>query len=256
MKRNRFIATVAAGLGIIALVPVATAVGQDGDAPPAQNIEAVTTLGTAITYQGRLTDAGSPANGAYDIRFVLYDADTAGAAVGSTLTKDDVAVANGLFSTELDFGAGAWNGDARWVEIAVRPGSSTGTFTVLSPRQPVSPTPYALYAKAAGGVAVPFTATGTLAGAGTTGLFMVTQTGTGIAVTGSRTSTDAAEFPGVLGTNTGGGAGVQGESTYTGAGVGVRGIATGTGGVGGEFVGAVGVDIDGALKVSGATPAA
>jgi hypothetical protein len=84
---------------------VATALGDDEPAPAGQNIEAVTALGTAITYQGRLTDAGNPANGAYDIRFILYDADTAGAAVGSTLTKDDIAVTNGLFSTELDFGA-------------------------------------------------------------------------------------------------------------------------------------------------------
>ena len=256
MKRNRFIATIAAGLGIIALVPVATAVGDGDDAPSGQTIEAATALGTAFTYQGRLTDAGSPANGNYDLRFILYDAESAGAAVGSTVTKEDVAVTNGLFSTELDFGASPWNGDARWVEISVRAGSSTGTFTVLSPRQPVSPTPYALFAKAAAGVAVPFSATGTLASSGITGLFSVTQNGTGIGIVGNRTSTDVSEFPGVLGVNAGGGAGVQGESLFTGAGVGVRGIGNGTGAVGGEFIGDVGIEIDGAIKVSGSTPAA
>ena len=31
-------------------------------------------MGTAFTYQGRLTDGGSPADGEYDFRFRLYDA--------------------------------------------------------------------------------------------------------------------------------------------------------------------------------------
>jgi len=71
MRRNRFIATIAAGLGIIALVPVATALGDDAPAPAGQSIEAVTALGSAFTYQGRLTDAGSPANAVYALQFVL-----------------------------------------------------------------------------------------------------------------------------------------------------------------------------------------
>ena len=29
--------------------------------------------GTAFTYQGRLIDGGSPANGSYDLRFAVYD---------------------------------------------------------------------------------------------------------------------------------------------------------------------------------------
>src|SRR5260370_1512306 len=40
---------------------------------------------STITYQGRLTDAGSPPTGTYDIQFKLYDALTAGA---TTLTRD------------------------------------------------------------------------------------------------------------------------------------------------------------------------
>jgi hypothetical protein len=252
MRNKRFLAFVAAGLGVIALVPVANAVGEGGDGKPGRSIEAATALGTSFTYQGRLTDAGSPANGVYDLRFILYDAETAGAAVGSTQSKEDVAVTNGLFSVDLDFGAAAFNGDARWVEIAVRPGSSSGTHTVLSPRQPVSPTPYALFAKAAAGIAVPFAATGTLAGApaSTTGLFTVTQTGTGIGVASNRTTTDPAVYPALLGTNAGGGAGVQGESTYV-DGVAVQGFAIGANGIGGNFSGPTGIQVDGPIKVSG-----
>jgi len=45
------------------------------------------TLGTAITYQGKLSDAGNPANGSYDLKFTLYDAASAGGAVGQPLTN-------------------------------------------------------------------------------------------------------------------------------------------------------------------------
>lgn len=256
MRRNRFLATVAAGLGVIALIPVATALGDGSDGGYGSSAEAVTALGSGFTYQGRLTDGGSPANGNYDLRFILFDADTGGAQVGSIQSKEDVAVANGLFSVDLDFGVEAFNGDGRWLEIAVRPGTGTGAtgFTVLSPRQPVSPAPYALYAKAAGAVGLPFAATGTSAGATTTGLITVTQSGTGVALSGLRTSTDAAAYPGVLGTNAGGGAGVQGESTYV-DGVGVRGIAVGATGTGGVFSGATGIQISGPIKVSGSKTA-
>ena len=56
-------------------------------------VAAAQPLGTAFTYQGRLTDAGNPANGSYDFRFTLYDAPTGGAAVGAPVTANGVAVA-------------------------------------------------------------------------------------------------------------------------------------------------------------------
>ena len=33
---------------------------------------------TAFTYQGKLTDAGNPANGNYDLQFKLFDTPTVG----------------------------------------------------------------------------------------------------------------------------------------------------------------------------------
>lgn len=259
MQRKRLLASLAAVLGIVALVPVATALGDDDGATEGQLIEAVTALGTGFTYQGRLTDAGSPANGSYDLRFILYDAETGGAQVGAILEKGEVGVVNGLFSTELDFGASAFTGDALWLEISVRPGTVTGAggYTVLSPRQPVSPAPYALYAKAAGGFLVPLVATGASAGAPATqtGLVTVTQSGTGIALSGLRTTADAAAYPSIYGYNAGGGAAVQGESTFA-SGVAVRGFATGLTGTAGAFSGPTALDVDGAIKVSGTNRAA
>lgn len=97
---------------------------------------------SAFTYQGTLNDAGTPANGNYDLQFKLFDALSIGAQQGATVTLEDIAVTNGLFTVQLDFGAAAFPGAARWLEISVRPGASTGAFTWLVPRQPITTVPY------------------------------------------------------------------------------------------------------------------
>ena len=111
---------------------------------------AASPLGTTFTYQGRLGDGGSPANGSYDLKFTLCDADIGTGVVAGPLTNAAVAVSNGLFTVVLDFGAGAFSGSARWLEIGVRPNGVATDFTTLSPRQPLSPSPYALYSSSAG----------------------------------------------------------------------------------------------------------
>jgi trimeric autotransporter adhesin len=105
-------------------------------------------LGTAFTYQGRLVDAGSPAAGTYDLQFILMDAASGGSQVGAILTRDDVVVANGLFTVTLDFGT-VFAGSRRWLEVGVRPGSSTGAYTVVSPRQELTPSPNAAFSLSA-----------------------------------------------------------------------------------------------------------
>src|SRR5262245_50961327 len=84
--------------------------------------------GTAFTYQGRLTDGASPAQGTYDFQFTLFPGPSGGVAVGGPLLRDDVPVTSGLFTVLLDFGAGPFAGSARWLEIGVRPGASSGAF--------------------------------------------------------------------------------------------------------------------------------
>lgn len=108
-------------------------------------LHAQTPLGTAFTYQGQLKEAGIPAEGDYDFVFRLFDAESGPAQVGSDVAIDDWPVADGLFTVELDFGTGLFTGDARWLEVAVRPGASGNPHTVLSPRQPLTAVPYALY---------------------------------------------------------------------------------------------------------------
>jgi hypothetical protein len=265
----------AAVLVSVALVTVATAFGNGGDgSSPSQSIEGLTALGNGFSFQGRLTDSGNPANGNYDLRFVLYDSNVGGTQVGSTVSLSSVPVANGLFTVSLDFGAPAtatatatattspsptatvatsvWDGNARWVEIAVRPAGSSA-YTILDPRQAISPAPYALYAKAAGGFAVPYSASGSTSGG--IGVVDISGSGDGMAIAGRRTSINPAIIAGaagVYGSNAGNGAGVQGESTFA-TGIGVQGFATT--GTGGKFTGPMAIELNGGIKVSG-TPSA
>jgi hypothetical protein len=105
-------------------------------------------LGTAFTYQGYLTDGGGPADGPFDFIFTLHDDPAGGAQVGRTIEVADLTVGQGLFSVELDFEQGVGpvlDGTALWLGIQVRPGSETGAYTTLTPRQPLTPAPYAVY---------------------------------------------------------------------------------------------------------------
>jgi len=101
-------------------------------------------MGTAWTYQGRLMDANNPADGLYDFEFKLYDDPYTGIQEGSTFEVNDVDVIDGYFTVELDFGSDVFDGDACWLDISVRPGNSTSSFTSLGPLQRITSTPYSL----------------------------------------------------------------------------------------------------------------
>jgi len=118
--------------------------------------------GTAFNYQGRLNDAGAPANAAYDFQFTVYNAVANGSPVSAAVTNSAVAVSNGLFSVTLDFDPGIFTGTNYWLDLAVRAAGTTN-FTELSPRQPVLPVPYAIFATGASNLL------GTLAAAQLTG---------------------------------------------------------------------------------------
>jgi hypothetical protein len=91
--------------------------------------------GTAFTYQGQLTENGAPANGSYDLTVSLFDAASGGTSVGTSNVFNDLLISNGLLTVTLDFGASAFNGAARWLEIGVRPGQSSDGYASLTPRQ-------------------------------------------------------------------------------------------------------------------------
>ncbi len=135
----RFVVKLLAGAGVAAM----------GGAAFAQ-----TPVTSAFTYQAQLKSAGVPVDGTADLQFRLFDAVTLGNQVGTTQTVLNADVVDGLFTTQLNFGAGALNGQARWLEIGVRSPAGAGGYTTLSPRQPLTIAPYAQYAVTAenGGV--------------------------------------------------------------------------------------------------------
>ncbi|MHA7812080.1 MAG: hypothetical protein ACX94C_01620 [Phycisphaerales bacterium] len=118
---------------------------------------ALSTLATAepFTYQGSLDDNGAPANGEYDLRFELYDAQVGGNMIGGIQGEENYQVIDGIFTVELDFGPGAFDASSRYLRVGVRPGDSGGLFTFLDPRTPINPAPKAQHATTADGLTNP-----------------------------------------------------------------------------------------------------
>ncbi len=104
--------------------------------------------GTAITYQGRLSDGSVPANGNYDLTFSLFAANAGGVAIVGPVTNSSTAVSNGLFTAMIDFGPGVFTGGSNWMEIGVRTNGAI-PFGILAPRQQLTPEPYAIFANTA-----------------------------------------------------------------------------------------------------------
>ena len=118
--------------------------------------------GTTFTYQGVLSQGGAAVNGSNDLTFTLYNAVSGGSTVGTSNVVSDLRMTNGLFTVTLDFGAGTFDGSARWLQIAARPGASTGAYTNLLPRQPITATPYAITASNLSGTLPATQLTGTI----------------------------------------------------------------------------------------------
>jgi len=219
-------------------------------------------MGSGLTYQGTFADAGVPANGNYDFEFALYAQASAGTA--QAVIAKSVAVNGGLVNTELDFGAPTFNGQAKWIEVRLRPAGSSDPYTVLSPRQSVTAVPYAL------GLRMPFQRTvGTqVMGTSAEPAFRITSVDGGTAIAGvglvNNTNFPAVEGTapsgvGVKGTTStglglsgvaeGNGTGVRGQSLSSGDGV--RGLSAsghgvhGVGFYGGWFQGTVGIKVEG-----------
>jgi hypothetical protein len=119
---------------VMLLVGAAGAIAQRLPANPME-VEAVVASG--ISYQGRLTNpGGTPLNGTYTMRFVVYNASAAGSASWDSGNLN-IAVQNGLFNVKLGVSQASFNGRALWLSIIV-------DGQTLSPRQEILPAPYAL----------------------------------------------------------------------------------------------------------------
>jgi len=56
---------------------------------------------SAISYQGKLSDGGNPADGSYDLTFAFCSMPTGGTPLAGPITNAPTTVANGLFTVYL-----------------------------------------------------------------------------------------------------------------------------------------------------------
>ena len=98
---------------------------------------AIAQTDSTFTYQGQLNEAGAAADGLFGMEFTLFDAMSGGSQVGPSIVVAAQQVSDGVFSSQLDFGYLDFSGNQYWLEIVVEG-------TALSPRQPITASPYSI----------------------------------------------------------------------------------------------------------------
>jgi len=111
----------------------------------APSAHAFAPLTSAFTYQGEVAWNGTAPSATVDLRFRLYDDAAAGSQVGVTVEKLATALVDGRFTTDLDFGSNAFDGNERYLEIAVRSPAGVGNYVTLNPRQRLAAGPNSIY---------------------------------------------------------------------------------------------------------------
>jgi hypothetical protein len=94
------------------------------------------------------------------VQFTLFSVSSGGSAIAGPVVQAAIGVTNGLFTTTVDFGS-VFNGATNWLELAVRTNGAGSFSPALTPRQQLTPTPYAVYAEKANAAGL----TGTVAAA-------------------------------------------------------------------------------------------
>ncbi len=169
------------------------------------NLSTVHAQGTAFTYQGQLQNNGGPASGTYNIAFSLYATNTSGSPIAGPVTNVDVVITNGLFTVTIDFGSGVFMGATNWLQIYVAT-NGVNNFTLLTPRQQLTPVPYAIFAATATTAGNASTATA----ASTANNFSGSLAGD---VTGTQGATVISTVGGVSAANVAGGANAANAAT-------------------------------------------
>ena len=124
-------------MGITIALLLAGAAGAITQRPLTNLVEVQAPVASGISYQGRLTDpGGTPLNGAYTMRFIVYNDSVAGSSLWDSGNLN-IVVENGLFNVKLGVSQASFNGQALWLSIIV-------DGQTLSPRQEILPAPYAL----------------------------------------------------------------------------------------------------------------
>ena len=153
-----------------------------------------------FTYQGHLIRSGSYYNGACNFKFSLFDAPAGGSQVGGVQTANQVAVAQGYFTVNLnsgaEFGPAAFTGSKRYLAIQVQCPEDSDFVALNSQRVELKAVPLALYALDSNVVTLPWTSISEKPAAFADDVDNVaTYTpGVGLDLTGNQFSVDPAEI--------------------------------------------------------------
>lgn len=97
-----------------------------------------------VAIQGNLQDMGTDANGSFDFETCVCDVDDCNPSPLSCTQNTNIPVTNGNYNYKVNFGTSVWDGNPRWFRIGVRR-LATDPYTILSPTQMISASPYAIY---------------------------------------------------------------------------------------------------------------
>lgn len=100
-------------------------------------------IDNTFTYQGYLEFEGQPANGPYDFLVYLVDEEAlaTSANIVDSLAFDNHPLNQGVFSLELDFADGLFDGTDYWLDVRVRQ-SGTTVYTVFNTVDKLNAVPY------------------------------------------------------------------------------------------------------------------
>tara|TARA_R110002072_G_scaffold110084_6_gene237527 strand:- start:565 stop:1839 length:1275 start_codon:yes stop_codon:yes gene_type:complete len=101
----------------------------------------------APTYQGTLADAGTPVDADADFRVTLV---SGFGVMLETIEHTQVPVTDGLFTIPLSFDPTLFETPGAALRIEVRAPSGAGDYETITPDQPISPAPIAVFAQRAG----------------------------------------------------------------------------------------------------------
>lgn len=128
MNHKRWLALL--GVAFLLLYPIGGAMADSGGPPGPNSPNSDSLPGASFTYQGQLQNGGGLVNNTCNFQFSLWDAagsgspPTGGTRLGGSQTVTGVAVLAGRFTVLLnpagEFWASAFNGSARFLEIAVQ----------------------------------------------------------------------------------------------------------------------------------------
>lgn len=132
---HRWLVSLSVTLGLLILLwAIGSALAQEPE--PKADLSAAATVNSRISYQGVLTEGGTPVNGNRNMVFDFYANNSCSGIAVLQVIKNNVPVTNGLFSVELDVTHGVFWGQGLWLEVEVD-GTSIGCKEIL-------PVPYAL----------------------------------------------------------------------------------------------------------------